>query len=82
MVRSGVGKYCFVLWCKSIALSLNLVEILGYFIDFVFNLGGYSTLQCVDANVYNISGWSDHIFTYIEAINKPSEILDTIRNYV
>jgi len=38
---------------------------------FIFNLAGYSTTPLSKNGVYIIGGWSDKVFDYIEAIEKP-----------
>ena len=44
---------------------------------FIFNLAGYSTVQFPENSVYEIGGWSDKVFDYIEAVDKPIKELLT-----
>jgi hypothetical protein len=48
---------------------------------FMFDLSGYGELQIVGPNCYNISGWSDKVFEYIESIENAQNVLNVIKNY-
>jgi len=51
---------------------------------YLFNLQGYGTLQTPedDQHTYNISGWSDRVFEWINYIEQdPTIILKTIKEY-
>lgn len=48
---------------------------------YIFTLGGYPEVAARGGNIYSISGWSEGVFAYIDAISQSKDVLQSIREY-